>query len=251
MNVRTWQFGALILAAALTGCATESRTKAVPASSPAAASEPSSPAQPTSAQVAARRTPDAQPSSSGAAAAAPVAGAADVQKAVLGDTVPDFTLTDLDGKTHTLSSYRGKIVVLEWFSPACPYCVYAYAEGPLREQPERVKSQGVVWLSVNSQNAKHPGANLETNREFVKKHGLKAPILMDPSGEVGKAFGAKTTPHCYVINEKGLLVYAGALDNAPMGKVEGDAPRTNYVDAAIADLRSGHPVTISNTKPYG
>jgi len=247
MNVRTWQLAALLLTVALSGCATESRTQAVPASSPAAA-----PAQPTSAQSAATQTADAKPTTAGTASTPAVtAGTVDLQKAVLGDTVPDFTLKDLDGKSHTLSSYRGKIVVLEWFSPACPYCVYAYAEGPLREQPERVKSQGVVWLSVNSQNAKHPGANLETNREFVKKHGLKAPILMDQSGEVGKAFGAKTTPHCYVINEKGLLVYAGALDNAPMGKVEGDAPKTNYVDAAIADLRSGHAVTISNTKPYG
>ncbi len=249
MSVRSWRFAALLLTAALSGCATESRQPAVPASSPSAAT-----VQPTSAQTAAAQSADVKPSgvpSTSTTAVAATKVETEITKAVLGEVVPDFTLNDLDGKLHKLSDYKGKIVVLEWFSPACPYCVYAYAEGPLREQPERVKSQGVVWLSVNSQNLKHPGANLEKNRDFVAKHGLKAPILMDPTGVVGRLFGAKTTPHCFVINEKGLLVYAGALDNAPMGKVEGDAAKTNYVDAAIADLRSGHPVTISNTRAYG
>ncbi len=245
MNVRTWRFAAVLLAVAMTGCASESRNRAEPANSHSAP-----PAQQHSAHHAPAKPADAYGTSTPAVAGTKV-GEAEVKKAVLGEVVPDFTLTDLDGKPHKLSAHRGKIVVLEWFNPACPYCVYAYSEGPLREQPERVKSQGVVWLSVNSQNPKHPGAIPAKNTEFVTTHGLKAPILMDPTGAVGRSFGAKSTPHCFVINEKGLLVYAGALDNAPMGKVEGDAAKTNYVDAAIADVRSGHPVTTSNTKAYG
>jgi len=253
MNVRPWRFAALLLMVALAGCATDSPRRAVLARSPSGAT------QPTTAEAAAGKASAAETAQVNPADVEPATlkspetkeDTVDVKKAVLGEVVPDFTLNDLEGKSHTLSAYRGKIVVLEWFSPACPYCVYAYAEGPLREQPERVKSQGVVWLSVNSQNPGHPGADLEKNREFVKKHGLKAPLLTDPTGVVGRSFGAKVTPHCFVINEKGLLVYAGALDNAPLGKVEGDAPKTNYVAAAITDLKSGHPVTISNTKAYG
>jgi peroxiredoxin len=174
-----------------------------------------------------------------------------IAAAAVGDAAPDFTLTDLDGKTHKLSDYRGRVVVLEWFSPACPFCVYAYSDGPLAEQPERLMKEGVVWLSVNSQNPNHPGAKLEKNKSFVEKHGLEAPLLFDPTGAVGRSYGAKTTPHCFVIDAKGVLVYAGGLDNAPNGKVEGDAEPINYVDAAIADLKAGRPVATKSTRAYG
>ncbi len=189
--------------------------------------------------------------SSPAAAEKPAEMAPAVTKAELGKPAPNFTLTDLDGKQHKLSDYRGKIVVLEWFSPACPYCVYAYTEGPLKEQPERLAKDGVVWLSVNSQNPKHPGANADKNKAFVKAHEMEAPLLMDPDGTVGRAYGAKTTPHLFVIDAKGVLVYAGGLDNVPNGRVDGDAKPINYVDAAVADLRAGRPVTTDSARAYG
>lgn len=169
-------------------------------------------------------------------------------KAEIGKPAPDFSLTTVDGKTVKLSDYKGKTVVLEWFNPGCPYCVYAYGEGgPLRDLPERLMSQGIVWLSINSQD----GSAVDDNKAFMKANGMKAPLLMDPTGAVGKMFGAKSTPHCFVINEKGLLVYAGGLDNAPKGKVKDTETKTNYVEAAIKDLKGGHAVTISETKQYG
>ena len=177
---------------------------------------------------------------------------ADGAKAELGKLAADFALKDLDGKDVMLSAHLGKIVVLEWLNPGCPYCVQAYGEnGALREQPDRVKKEGVVWLTINSTEPGQDGGKVEVNKEFAQKNGIKSTIAMDPDGAVGRAYGAKTTPHCYVINEKGVLVYAGALDNAPMGKVEGDQKKVNYVDAAIADIKAGRAVATSETKPYG
>jgi peroxiredoxin len=177
------------------------------------------------------------------AAAAPVAAAAD--KAELGKPAPAFTLKDLDGKEHSLAQYKGKVVVLEWFSPGCPMCKWAYAEGgPLAED-------GVVWLAINSEAAKNKPASPEMNREFAEKYGMKSPILFDPTGTVGRSYGAKTTPHVYVIDEKGTLVYRGALDNAPGGKVSGDGDRVDYVGNAVADIKAGRPVKVSDTKAYG
>lgn len=173
-------------------------------------------------------------------------------KAELGKPAPDFTLHDLDGKTVRLSDYRGKTIVLEWFDPTCPYCKYAYSdEGPLKTMPERYMAQGIVWLSINSAGPDARGSAVDLNQSFVKEHGMKAPLLLDPTGEVGKKYEAKTTPHMYVINEKGLLVYHGALDNAPIGKVPADATKMNYIDAALNDLKSGHAVTAAETRPYG
>lgn len=172
-------------------------------------------------------------------------------KAALGEVTPDFVLKDLDGKEHKLSSYRGKVVVLEWFSPGCPYCQYGYADGSLKEMPENYMSKGMVWLSINSNAPNRPDASMSSNKEFVEKHEMKAPLLMDPTGAVGMAFGAKSTPHMFVIDEKGVLVYKGALDNGPFGKVDGGGTMVNYVDAAIADMKSGKAVQRTETKSYG
>lgn len=176
----------------------------------------------------------------------------DGARADLGKLAPDFGLKDLDGKEHSLTRYAGKIVVLEWMDPACQYCAQARTEaGVLREQPMRLKSQGVVWLTLNSTDSELDGGKPETNRAFVKKTELTTPLLLDADGAVGRAYGAQTTPHCFVINEKGLLVYKGALDNAPLGKVQGDQKKVNYVDAAITDIKAGRAVATSDTKPYG
>lgn len=172
-------------------------------------------------------------------------------KAELGKPAPDFTLNDVDGKSFKLSDFKGKTVVLEWFSPACPFCVYAYGEGPLKEMPERLIAQGIVWLGINSQGPKEKGSSAEENKAFMQKNGMKAPLLLDPEGTVGKMYGAHSTPHMFVINEKGVLVYKGALDNAPFGKVQGEAAKTNYVEAALADIKAGRAVIASETKSYG
>jgi peroxiredoxin len=229
MTSTTWRLAACLALLPLAAC-TSGKKQDVPAPAPdRAAAEPAEVARPAE---------SAKP-------APPTA------KAALGEPAPEFTLTALDGTKHSLSAYRGKTVVLEWFNPTCPYCVHAYSEGPLVKLPEELKAKGVVWLAVNSQNPKHPGSQPERNRAFVGKHGLKSPILMDPEGTVGRAYLAKTTPHCFVVDPKGVLVYAGGLDNAPNGKVDDGGERVDYVANAVADVLAGRPVSTSSSRAYG
>ncbi len=176
---------------------------------------------------------------------------ADGAKAELGKLAPDFVLKDLDGKDATLAQHLGKYIVLEWFNPGCPACKQAYGEGgALRELPDRLKKDGVVWLVMNSEGPNEKGSELQRNKDFAKENGIKSPILFDPTGAVGKAYGAKTTPHCYVVSDKGVLIYAGALDNAPYGKVSGDK-KIEYVVDAIAQAKAGKKVEVAETKSYG
>lgn len=176
---------------------------------------------------------------------------ADGAKAELGKLAPDFVLKDLDGKDATLAQHLGKYVVLEWFNPGCPACKQAYGEGgALRELPDRLKKDGVVWLVMNSEGPEEKGSELQRNKDFAKENGIKSPILFDPTGAVGKAYGAKTTPHCFVVSDKGVLIYAGALDNAPYGKVSGDK-KIEYVADAIAQAKAGKKVEVAETKSYG
>lgn len=168
--------------------------------------------------------------------------------AEIGKPAPDFTLQDVNGKTIKLSDYKGKIIVLEWFNQDCPYCQYVYGEtGPLKELPERMTKAGVVWLSINT----GASANAEAAKKFMEKAKITTPMLLDADGKVGNAYAAKTTPHCYVIDEKGVLRYRGALDNAPMGKVADREAKTNYVEAAVNELKNGKAVTTTETKSYG
>lgn len=177
---------------------------------------------------------------------------ADGARAEIGKLAPDFALKDLDGKQHSLAQHLGKIVVLEWFDPLCPHCVQTHAEtGALREQPGRLKGQGVVWLAVNSTDPALDGGKPETSKVFAGKNKMSTPILLDADGAAGRAYGARTAPHCFVVNERGVLVYGGALDNAPLGKVDGDQKKVNYVDAAIADIKAGRTIAVSDTKPWG
>lgn len=173
-------------------------------------------------------------------------------RAAIGKPAPAFELKDLDGKVVKLSDYKGKTVVLEWFNPECPFVVRTHGEGgPLRGQAERVAKDGVVWLAINSGVAGKPSADLEKNRKARADWKLTNPILIDDKGEVGRRYEAKTTPHMFVIDPKGVLVYRGAIDNAPSGKTEDGQPLVNYVDAALADIKAGKPVAKADTKSYG
>jgi len=171
-------------------------------------------------------------------------------KAVLGKAAPDFELKDLDGKVVKLSDYKGKVVVLEWFNPQCPVIVKAHSEGALKDQASRVDKDGVVWLSINSSAAGKEGSALDVNKKAKADWKIGNPILIDDKGDVGRKYEAKTTPHMYVIDAKGVLAYRGAIDNAPSGKPEGDT-LINYVDAALADIKAGKPVAKADTKSYG
>ncbi|TPV92845.1 MAG: redoxin domain-containing protein [Myxococcales bacterium FL481] len=150
-------------------------------------------------------------------------GAGTAVAAKLGEPAPDFELQDLDGKPVKLSSLRGQTIVLEWYNPQCPFVEYAYNEGPLRELAKQHGGHdqgGVVWLNINSSAPGKQGAGVELNRKFASQYKIAHPILLDESGDVGRAYGAKTTPHMYIIDASGTLVYRGGLDNAPFGKVE-------------------------------
>lgn len=170
----------------------------------------------------------------------------DVQDESSGKRAPEFELNSFDGKSVSLSDYRGKIVVLEWFNFECPLSRYHYeTKNTMVELANKYKGKNVVWLAVNSTSHTTP----EPNKTFAKRHGLPYLILDDRSGEVGRAYGAETTPHMYVINTRGNLVYEGAIDDSPMGrKKEGVI---NYVDNALAELTAGKAVSTAKTKPYG
>jgi peroxiredoxin len=176
------------------------------------------------------------------------AAAADV-----GQPAPDFALQDLDGKVHRLSDLKGKVVVLEWFNPGCPYVVASHTKGSLVDAAARQQKAGVVWLAVNSAAPGKQGHGVDTNRAAAKAWGISHPILLDEDGKVGKAYGATNTPHLFVIGKDGKLAYKGAVDNSPdgeRGSPEGGA-LVEYVPAALADLAAGRAVRSAETKPYG
>ena len=171
----------------------------------------------------------------------------------VGQPAPEFSLQDLDGKVHKLSDLKGKVVVLEWFNPGCPYVVAAHTKGSLVDAGARASKEGVVWLAINSGAPGKQGHGVETNRAAARSWSMSYPILIDESGAVGKAYGATNTPHMFVVGKDGKLAYKGAIDNSPDG--ERGAPQggtlVEYVSAAIADLAAGRPVRSPQTKAYG
>jgi peroxiredoxin len=173
--------------------------------------------------------------------------------AEVGQAAPDFTLTDLDGKPHRLSDLKGKVVVLEWFNPGCPYVVNAHTKGSLVDLAARRTKEGVVWLAVNSGAPGKQGHGVETNRAAANAWSMAYPVLLDESGAVGRAYGATNTPHMFVVGKDGKLAYKGAIDNSPDG--ERGAPQggvlVEYVSAALEDLGAGRAVRTPQTKAYG
>jgi len=170
----------------------------------------------------------------------------DVQDESSGRRAPSFELSSFDGKSVSLSDYGGKIVVLEWLNFECPFSLYHYeTKNTMVGLANKYKGKNVVWLAVNSTNHTTPGPN----KAFAKRYGLPYLILDDRSGEVGRAYGAQTTPHMYIINPRGSIVYEGAIDDSPLGrKKEGVV---NYVDNALTELTAGKAVSTAKTKPYG
>jgi peroxiredoxin len=142
--------------------------------------------------------------------------------AKVGEPAPGFTLPSVAGESISLADYAGKTVVLEWFNPDCPFVKYAHdAGGPLASLANEQTKAGIVWLAINSGAPGKQGAGVERNKQAQVDWKLEHPILIDEDGKVGRTYGAQTTPHMYVIDPAGKLIYAGALDNAPLGRVEG------------------------------
>jgi peroxiredoxin len=181
------------------------------------------------------------------AAQAPSAGAS----AEIGKPAPNFTLQDLDGKTVELSQFKGKTVVLEWFNPDCPFVKANHTKGSLKGMAKRFTEKGIVWLAVNSGAPGKQGHGVEVNKKGKEMYGIDYPILLDEKGEVGRMYGAKTTPHMYIIDPQGVLVYMGGIDNMPGSDPEPDEKVINYVEVALGELAAGKAITTKTSEPYG
>lgn len=172
----------------------------------------------------------------------------------VGRPAPDFTLTDIAGKTHHLADYHGKVVVLEWVNPGCPIVQKHYRSHNMQDTQKLAAADGVVWLSINS--AGYPGAQGDLSNDeaaaWQKKMGaVTTAYLRDQSGKVGHLYGATATPNMYVIRADGTLAYMGAIDSLPGGDPRDIPKATNYVKAALLAIKTGKPVEKSATQPYG
>jgi hypothetical protein len=169
-----------------------------------------------------------------------------------GTPAPDFQLTDLEGKAVKLSDFKGKTVVLEWHNPNCPFVVKHYNSGNLPGMHKTYKND-VVWLAINSTHPSHsdymPAPALKSYNQ--QKGAQPAAYLLDTDGKVGKQFEAKTTPHMYIIDAKGSLVYQGGIDSIRSANIADIDKATNYVKVALSEIKAGKPVTTATSTPYG
>lgn len=173
----------------------------------------------------------------------------DIKAVKVGEAAPTFTLQDTDGKTVSFDSHAGKIVVLEWFNPTCPFVVKQHqVNKTITDMAKTYSAKGVVFYGVNSGSAGSDGSGAEVNGKAKKDWGIDFPILLDESGATGKAYGAKNTPLMVVIGADGKVAYWGAIDDDSSAKTPG---KTNYVAKALDELLAGKPVTTKETKPYG
>ncbi len=171
----------------------------------------------------------------------------------IGTNAPDFSLTDSKGKTQSVSQYKGKYVVLEWFNPECPFVKKHYGSGNMQKLQEEFTGKGVVWLSVDS-SAPGMQGHLTAEQANAKMSELKTKqtaLVLDPDGKAGQTYGAKNTPHMFVINPEGKIVYEGAIDSKPTPNPADIADSTNYVKVALDESLAGKAVSNANTKPYG
>ncbi len=173
---------------------------------------------------------------------------------VVGQAAPDFSLTDINGQQHSLASFKGKTVVLEWVNPECPFVQKHYqGSGNMPATQKAVLAKGAVWLSINSG---HAGAQGDFDPAQVatwhqKTGSAPTAYLRDHTGKVGKLYDARHTPTLYVVNASGTLVYAGGIDDINSSNPADIAKATNYVKAALADLKAGKPVAKATSRAYG
>jgi peroxiredoxin len=173
--------------------------------------------------------------------------------ATVGAAAPDFTLTDARGTKRTLSSSKGKVVVLEWVNYNCPFVKKHYGSGNMQKLQAAYTGKGVVWYSINSSAPGKEGffAPDVIDTLFKERKAASTAYLIDSDGTVGHLYGAKTTPHMFVIDTTGKLVYAGGIDDKPSTDLEDIAGARNYVQAALDETLAGKPVTTSSTASYG
>lgn len=173
--------------------------------------------------------------------------------AQVGQPAPDFKAQDLSGATHSLAEYKGKFVVLEWNNPGCPFVQKHYDSGNMQKLQKEFTQRGVVWLTVNSTNT-HAGDFMTPQAQRAwnqEKHLASTAYLGDSDGAVARLYGAKTTPHMFVVDPNGMLVYAGGIDDQRSTDVADIPGAKNYVVAALNSGLAGQPIAIASTPPYG
>ncbi len=171
----------------------------------------------------------------------------------IGKPAPDFSAADSNGKTVKLSFYRGKIVVLEWTNDGCPYVKKHYGSGNMQSLQKDAAAKGIVWLSiVSSAPGKQGYVDGAAANELTKSRGASpAAVLLDPDGAIGHLYDARTTPHMFIVDKDGTLVYMGGIDNKPTPNPDDIKSAKNYVRAALDEIAAGQPVTEAVTRPYG
>jgi peroxiredoxin len=173
--------------------------------------------------------------------------------ALIGQPAPNFTLQGADGKSHSLADYKGKFVVLEWTNPNCPFVHKFYDSNTMQGLQKTETAKGVVWLRINSAAEGNDGYQTAAAlAAYEKEHNVASTeSLLDPDGQVGHMYGARTTPHMFVIDAKGVLIYAGGIDDTPSADPATIATAKNYVTAALDEAMAGNPVTTPTARPYG
>ena len=171
----------------------------------------------------------------------------------IGKTAPDFEATDISGNPFKLSDHKGDIVVIEWTNHECPFVVKHYDSGNMQKLQKETTEKGVKWVSINSSAPGRQGNVTAEEAQKVIKEQEAAPTvaILDPSGEIGKLYDAKTTPHMFVVDKEGVLAYAGAIDSDSSPRQKGIEGAENYVTAAVDELIAGKEVSKSQTQPYG
>jgi peroxiredoxin len=173
--------------------------------------------------------------------------------AVVGQPAPAFSATDTSGKTISLADFKGKTVVLEWVNPGCPYVRKHYDSANMQGTQKGAVGQGVVWLAVNSTAQGHYDYKKPADMAawMQSQKASATATLMDSEGKVGRTYGARTTPHMYIVDAKGTLAYAGGIDDKPSANPADTKTAKNFVTAALADIAAGRPVAQAATRPYG
>ena len=171
----------------------------------------------------------------------------------VGQPAPAFTATDSNGHRHSLAQDRGKFVVLEWHNQGCPYVGKHYGSGNMQKLQKYWTGKGVIWLTVISSAPGEQGyVTAEQENDYVKKmNAAPTAVLLDPKGDLGHLYSARTTPQMFVINPQGELIYDGAIDNKPTTDQSDIAGATNYVTAALEQAMAGKPVAMATSRPYG
>lgn len=185
--------------------------------------------------------------------AASLAAAPALAAAQIGQPAPNFKLNDADGKVVTLSDYKGKPVVLEWHNPGCPFVKKHYDSGNMQKTQAAARQDGVVWLSINSGAPGKQGhmSGAEAKAMVAQQKANPSAYLLDPKGVVGKGYDAKTTPHMYIVDASGTLVYAGGIDDKPTANQSDIAGARNHVLAALGEMKAGKAVSVPTSRPYG